>query len=115
MKANHKLLKTILASRVKKLGPFLLATKWGKFLLFDNFFLDLADFWDLDNLLVFDNFWDLDNFPVFDDFSYFSINSSLSSTPLTSLAASTLLATSIYVDTIVFNIDISSAAILLKL
>ena len=56
MKANCKWLKAILMLEVKKLGPFFLMSKLGKFSLFDNFFPDLADFWDLDNFLVFDNF-----------------------------------------------------------
>ena len=93
---------------VKKLGSFSLASKSGKFPLFDNFFLNLANFWDLNN---FQNF---DNFPIFDNFSYFSIDSSPPSTLSTSLAANTSLTISICYDIIVFIINISDAAILLK-
>ena len=49
MKTNRKWLKTILALGVKKLGPFFLVLKLGKSPLLDNFFLDLANFWDLNN------------------------------------------------------------------
>ena len=102
VKANRKWLKAVLASEVRKLGPFFLALKLGKFSFFDNFFLDLADFWDLDN------FWDLDDFPIFDNFPHFSIDSASSFTTATSLV------TSICDDTVVFSIDVSDAAILLK-
>ena len=44
MKANHKWLKAVLALKVRKLGPFFLASKLDKFPLFDNSFFDLADF-----------------------------------------------------------------------
>ena len=43
MKANHKWLKAVLALEIRKL-TFFLASKLGKFPLFNNFFLDLADF-----------------------------------------------------------------------
>ena len=89
-------------SEVKKLGPFFLMSKLGKFSLFDNFFPDLA------------NFRDLHNFPVFDYFPYFSINLLLLSILPVSLAVSTLLVTIIYDNIIVFSIDVSSTAILLK-
>ena len=102
MKANYKQLKAVLLLRIKKFGLFSLASKLDKFLLFDNFFSDLANFWDLDNFLIFDNF------------PHFSINSSPPSILPISLAASILLASSIYDDTIVFSIDVSSVAILLK-
>ena len=42
--ASRKQLKTDLASGVKKLGPDSIAPKLGEFPLFDEFFLDLADF-----------------------------------------------------------------------
>ena len=108
VKANYKWLKAVLASRVKKLGPFFLASKLDKFPLFNDFFLNLADFWDLDN------FQDLDNFLVFDNFLYFSIDSSSPSTPSISLLVSISLATNTYDDTVVFIIDVSGTAILLK-
>ena len=56
----------------------------------------------------------LDDFPVFDDFLYFSIDLLPPSTPPTSLATSTSSAASTCDDTVVFSIDVSSAAILLK-
>ena len=48
MKANRKRLKADLALGVRKLGPDFVVPKLGEFPLFDGF-LDLADFWDLDN------------------------------------------------------------------
>ena len=114
VKVNRKRLKTVLTLGVRNFGPSSIALKLSKFPLFDDFFSDLADFWDLNNFLVFNNFQDLDNFPVFDNFPFFLINSSPPSTPPTSLAASTSLATNTYNDKVVFSIDISGAAILLK-
>ena len=102
MKANHKRLKAILASKVKKLSPFFLVLKLGKFSFFDDFFFDLADFWNLDN------------FQIFDNFLYFSINLSSFLTLSTSLIISTLSAINTYDNIVVFNIDINGAAILLK-
>ena len=102
VKVNYKRLKAILALRIKKLDLFFLASKLGKLPLFDNFFLDLADFWDLDIFLVFNNFL------------YFSIDSLSLSTPSTSLAASTLSVINTYNDIVVFSIDINGVAILLK-
>ena len=124
VKASHKRLKAVLASGVRNFGLFFVALKLVEFLLFDNFFLDLAkfqdldifslfDFPDLDNFSLFD-FLDLDNFLVFNNFLHFSIDSSPFSMPSTSLAVSTLLATSTSNDTVVFSIDVSGAAILLK-
>ena len=83
-------------------------SKLDKFPLFDDFFLDLADFQDLDN------FWDLDNFLVFNNFLFFSIDLLPPSIPSILLAASTSLVTNYYNDIIVFSIDISGTAILLK-
>ena len=112
-------LKAVLASGIKNFGPSSVASKLVEFPLFDDFFPNLAKFRDLNVFSLFNfpnlnNFWDLDNFPVFDDFPYFSINSSLPSTPSTSLGASISLATSTYDDIVVFSIDVSGAAILLK-
>ena len=107
MKANRKRLKAALALRVRKLGSLSLALKLGEFPLFDDF-LDLANFWDLDN------FWTFDAFLVFDNFLHFSIDSLPPLMPPTSLTASTLLAASTYNNTVVFSIDVSGAAILLK-
>ena len=102
-----KQLKVALALGVRKLGLLSIVSKLGEFPLFDGF-LDLADFWDLDD------FWTFDVFPVFDNFLHFSIDSSPSLMPLTSLAASILLAANTCNDTIVFSIDVNGAAILLK-
>ena len=44
IKANYKWLKAVLVLKIRKLGPFFLESKLGKFSLFDTFFLDLADF-----------------------------------------------------------------------
>lgn len=57
VKVSHKRLKDILVSKVKKLGPAFSISNLGKFLPFDNFFLDLADFQDLNNFWPF-NFSD---------------------------------------------------------
>ena len=108
VKANYKRLKTDLASGVRKLGPNSVVPKLDKFPLFDEFFLDFNDFWDLDVFLVFGS-------THFDP----SFDLSPPPTPLTSLAASilalsTLLAASTYDDMIVFSIDVSGTAILLK-
>ena len=51
---SHKKLKIALALEVKKFGSFFLVLKLGKFSIFDNFFSDLANFWDLNNLSLFD-------------------------------------------------------------
>ena len=64
--------------------------------------------------LVGRGFLDLNNFLIFDNFSYFSINLLQLLIPPTTLTVSTLLAISTYNDTIVFSIDVSDAAILLK-
>ena len=48
----------VLMLKVKKLDQTFLASNLGKFPLFDNFFLTLADFWDLNNFYSF-------NFPNF--------------------------------------------------
>ena len=118
MKTNHKWLKAALALGVRKLGLFFLASKLSKFLLFDDFFPNLADFRNLDNFLPFE-FPDLDNFLVFNNFPDFLYGSLPPSMLLTSLAASILvintsLIASTYDDIINFSIDISSTAILLN-
>ena len=53
MNVSCKQLKASLVPEVKKLGSVFLALKLGEFLLFDDFFLDLADFQNLDNFLLF--------------------------------------------------------------
>ena len=90
-------------------------SKLSKFPLFDKFFPNLANYWDLDNFSVFKNFEDLDNFLVFDNFPHFLIDLLLSSTPPTLLAVSISLVISTYDNIIVFNININSATILIKL
>ena len=47
MNANRKRLKADLVSEVKKLDPVSVAPELGEFPLFDEFFLDLDNFWDL--------------------------------------------------------------------
>ena len=106
MKTNYKQLKATLALGVRKLGLASVMSKLGEFPLLDGF-LDLADF------LLFE-FPDLNNFPVFDNFPHFSINSSPPSTPPTSSTANISSATSTYDNRVVFTIDVSGAAILLK-
>ena len=118
VKASYKQLKAALASGVKKLGPASITLKLGKFPLFDSFFdfspFDLVDFWDLAD------FW-LSDLLVFGSTHF---NLSFDPLPLptspTSLAESIftpsiLLASSIRDSIVVFSIDVSDAAILLKL
>ena len=54
MKDNYKQLKTVLILGIKKLGLFFLALNLGKFPLFNNFFPDLVNFWDLNNFSLFE-------------------------------------------------------------
>ena len=56
MKTSYKRLKAALVLRIRKLVLFFLILELEKFLLFDNIFLDLANFWDLANFLLFDFF-----------------------------------------------------------
>ena len=132
VKANCKRLKATLALEVGKLGPLFLALKLDEFPLFDNFFLDLAGFWDLNNFLPF-KFFNLANFFNFFDFLACSILSppNLSSLLLLlffskagllllflleiNLLSLFLLGAGLLGDPIVFNIKISRIAILLKL
>ena len=119
MKASRKRLKVVLALGVRNFVPSSITLKLVELSFFDNFFPDLAKFRDLDVFSLFDfpdldNFRDLDNFLVFDNFPHFSIDSSPPSTPSTSSAASTSSATSTCDDMVVFSIDVSGAAILLK-
>ena len=119
MKANRKRLKADLASGVRKLGPASLASKLGEFPLFDGF-LDLADFLPSE-------FPDLDNFWLSDLLVFGSTRFDLSLNPspppptlptllaASTLAPSTLFAASTCDDMVVFSIDVSGAAILLKL
>ena len=136
MKANRKRLKTILALGVKNFGPSFIASELIKFPLFDKLFLDLAEFQDLDIFLLFD-FLDLDNFQdlnVFPDFLAYSIPflpiPILSISPLSlflleadllssflleaNLLSLFLLGAGLLNNLVVFNIEVSGAAILLK-
>ena len=113
MKASRKRLKPVLVSGVVNFDLSSIVSKLVEFPLFDDFFSDLAKFQNLDVFSLFD-FPDLDNFPVFNNFSHFSIDSLSFSTLSTSLVTSTSLATSTCDDTVVFYIDISGTAILLK-
>ena len=61
IKVNHKQLKVILALRVINSHLVFKALKLGKFQLFNNFFFNLADFWDLNNFLSF-KFSNIDKF-----------------------------------------------------
>ena len=119
MNASRKRLKGDLASGVRKLGPDSLASKLGKFPLFDEIFLDLDNFWDLAD------FWPFD----FPDFLACSTPSppnpstspSPSFLPEAGLLSSFLLEADLLPSfllgagsLVVFNIEVSGAAILLK-
>ena len=131
VKANYKRLKAVLALGVKNFGLSSVMSELVKFPLFDGFFLDLAKFQDLDIFLLFD-FLDLNNFPDFlACFTPFlpTPNSSTSLSPLffskaslllsfllkADLLPSFLLKAGLSGDLVVFSIEISEAAILLKL
>ena len=119
MKVNYKQLKVVLVLKIKKFGPFFLMSKLDKFLFFDSFFPNLANFWNLDDFLLFkffnlNNFRLFDNFLIFDNFLYFLINSLPLLIPPILLMANILLLISTYNDIVVFNIDISGTAILPK-
>ena len=108
---------------IKKFGPFSLASKLNEFLLFDNFFLDLADFQD------FDKFWLFDFLDFLAYFTLLSTNTSTLLLPSFFLEASLLLLflleadllllilleTCLFGDSVVFSIVVSGATILLKL
>ena len=88
--------------------------KLGEFPLFDGFFdfslFDLGNFWDLANFWFFD-------LPIF-GFTYFNL--SPFQMPPISLAASTLVPSTLLAaktcdDMVVFSIEVSDTAILLKL
>ena len=105
VKANYKRLKSDLASGVKKLGPVSVAPKLGEFLLFDEFFPDLADFQGLDV------FWPF-------DFPDFLASLLPPPPPIPNPTTSPLLFPTSGPDTsgdqVVFSIEVSRAAILLK-
>ena len=124
MKANRKQLKAVLASGVRNFGPSSVASKLVEFPLFDNFFPDLAKFRDLDVFSLFD-------FPDF--LAYFTpflptLNPSTSPSPSflpkagwllsflleADLLPLFLLGAGLSGDPVVFSIEVSEAAILLK-
>ena len=114
VKVSHKQLKVILASGVRKLSPTSVASKLGEYPLFNGFFdlslFDLDDFWDLANFWLFD-------LPVFGFICFNPLPPLMSPTLLlaSTLAPSISLAASNYNDMIVFNINVSDTAIVLKL
>ena len=118
IKANRKRLKAILALGVRKLGPASVAPKLGEFPLFGKFFPDLTNFRDLDV------FWPFD-FPDFLACSTPPLNPSTSPSPSflpeAGLLSSFLLEANLLPlfllgagSLVVFNIEVSEAAILLK-
>ena len=130
MKASHKQLKAVLASRIRNFGLAPVASKLIKFPLFDNFFLNLAKFQDFDVFLLFD----FPNFNNFFDFLAYSKPFLPTPNPLTLLLPSFLLEVGLLLlflleadllpsfllraglsgDLVVFSIEVSEAAILLK-
>ena len=105
VKTNRKRLKVVLTLRVKNFCLSSVASKLVEFPLFDDFFPDLAKFQDLNVFLLF-------------NFSYF-LACSISFSLISNLSTSPLLTPSrLGVDfssgTVVFNIEVSGAAILLK-
>ena len=104
MKVNYKRLKAVLASKVRNFGLVSIALKLGEFPLFDDFFLNLADFWDLDNFLPFE----------FPDFLAISSPSSTLNLSTLLLPTSNHLKIELFNGIVVFSIELSGAAILLK-
>ena len=130
MKASYKQLKIILVSEFRNFGPSFIASKLVEFLLFDNFFPNLAKFWDLNIFLLFD-FLYLNNFSDFLACSIlFSPTLNLSTSLLLSFLLETgllswflletdllllfLLEAGLLGDPVVFSIEVNRAAILLK-
>ena len=99
MKTSYKQSKVVLASRVKNFGLAFVTSKLDKFPHFDNFFPDLADFWNLDNFL-----------------DFLAIFSSLPTPNPSTLPSPTLsyLEVNFSGDIIVFSIEVSRVSILLK-
>ena len=109
---NYKKLKVVLILEMKKLNLVFLILNLDKFPFFDNFFPNLANFWDLNNFLLFE-FFNLDNFSNF-GFINFLINLSLFLTLSFLLVANILLIINIYNNIIIFSININHATILLN-
>ena len=116
MNISLKQLKFFLAPDIKKLGLTSLASKLGKFSLFNNFFLDLANFWDLDNFLPFE-FSDLNNFRIFDnifDFLAYFIPLLLTPTLFSPSVTAYFLEIDLFDDIVIFSMKVNRVAILLK-
>ena len=126
MNASRKRLNAFLAPRVRKLGPVFLASKLGEFSLFGSF----SDFLPL-NFPDLDDFWDLAEFWPFKFPDFLACSTPSPPNPLTSSSPSFLpeagllslflleadLLPSFLLGAgslVVFNIEVSGAAILLK-
>ena len=124
MKANRKQLKAVLVLGVRNFGPTFVALKLVEFPLFNNFFLDLAKFWDLDIFLLFDfpNFLAYSTpFPPIPNLLTSLLSSFLPKAGLllsfllkADLLPLFLLGASLSGNLIVFSIEVSTIAILLK-
>ena len=118
VKPSYKPLKTVLILGAKKLGPIFIALKLDKFLLFKDFFdFSLFDFINLDHFWNLANFW-LFNFPNFLACSTLLPPNLTSSLPLFFLNTGLLLLFFLKVNlsdySVIFNIKINKATILLK-
>ena len=100
MKASYKQLKAILALGIKIFALAFILPKLSKFPIFDNFFPDLADFWDLNDFFDF-----LKNFLP-------PLTPNLLILPSPTLSHSKVKLSG---NIIVFSIEVSRTAILLKL
>ena len=103
-------------SRIRNFGLASIVLKLSKFPLFNNFFHDIVDFWDLDNFLPF-KFLDLDKFWLFNFFNFLAIFSLplIPNLLTSSLPTPNHLRIDLFNSTIVFNIKISRAVIIVKL
>ena len=91
-------------SGVKNFGLAFVAPKLSEFLLFDNSFLNLANFWDLDNFLPFE----------FPNFLAISLSSSILNLLTSPSPTPSYLGVNFSGGIIIFNIEVSKVAILLK-
>ena len=115
MMASRKQLKAVLASKVKNFGLISIAPKLCEFSLFNNFFLDLANFWDLNNFSPF-KFYDLDKFWLFNFLNFLVIFSLLSISNSSTLLSPipSHLGVNFFDNIVVFSIEMSRITILLK-
>ena len=112
VKANHKRLKADLASGFRKLSPLSLASKLDEFSLFDSFFDFLSlNFPDLDNFRDLDIFWPF-NFPDF--LAIFTLPTPSTPSLLSQSPTSSLSEVHLSGGAVVFSIEVSETAILLK-